>query len=113
MRLLRPSLVALSVVPAFGVAAACGSSSGGNASTADSGLGAEDSSLQDSGSQSDGPAMDGDAGDASVLDGSDGSDGGDGGILGANCPAVDAGNFAEAPHGPLPTMAYYGGPVMT
>jgi hypothetical protein len=49
--------------------------------------------------------------DSGVI--SDSGAGVDSGILGANCPAADAGGtFAEAPHGPLPTVVYNGGGIL-
>lgn len=117
MRSIHHSLLAFLGVSILGYAAACGSSSNGNTGTGlgtDSGT--EDSSMPESGSSS-GGGDSGSQGDATSHDGASDAasktDASDGGILGANCPAVDAGSsFAEAPHGPLPTVTYYGGPVM-
>jgi hypothetical protein len=68
----------------------------------------------DSGEDSSMPESGGDSSRDGATEAAPTTDGGDGGILGANCPAVDAGNpFVEATHGPLPTVTYYGGPVMT
>jgi hypothetical protein len=115
MRPVHRPLIAFLGFSSLGIAAACGSSSNGNNSSnlgTDSGEGGtEDSSMTESGS---GGGDSGSHNDATTgHDGGTTTDGGDGGILGANCPAVDAGTFVEAKHGPLPTVTYYGGPVMT
>src|SRR5215471_11745887 len=107
MRSIHRSLIATLGVSILGVAAACGSSSNGNTgSNLGTDSGANDSSTpesggggEDSGRQADATSHDG-ASDAAPT-----TDAGDGGLLGANCPAVDAGNpFVEAQHGPFPTV---------
>jgi hypothetical protein len=103
MRTRRLSLLAFLALPAVGAAVACGSSNqdGVDAGTRadDAGIGpdvsVEEASASDGGSQGDGKA-------AAM----------DTGIPGDNCPAVDAGNFVEAKHGPLPTMTNYGGAIL-
>ncbi len=101
MRALLPILLASSSLSVLGLAVACGSSPTSNNSAA-SGTDAspmpESGSGSSSGGQSDGSSPH-DAGT---------SDAGDGGA----CPAVGTGSFSPAAHGPLPTMAYYGGPVL-
>src|SRR5579884_3175422 len=123
MRTSHRSLLALLGVSLVGIAAACGSSSNGNSNSnlgddsgADSSLPETGGGGSDSGADADASTTtnhDGGTEAATMSDGASRGDASDGGILGANCPAVDAGTFAEAPHGPLPTVAYYGGPVMT
>ena len=112
MRPIHRSLLASLGVSLLGVAAACGSSSNGNTgSPLGTDSGTDDSSMPESGSGGDDS---GHQADATTHDAGPTTDAGDGGILGANCPAVDAGNpFVEAPHGPFPSVTYYGGPVMT
>ncbi len=100
------SLLALLLLPALGAAAACGSSSNQTPDAgSDAGSGADVS--VDTGT-------DGAAGDSSMVADSGAEAAVDSGILGANCPPFDAGTpFVEATHGPLPTMAYYGGPILS
>lgn len=100
---IRVLLIASLVVPAVGAAAACGSSQNNNSKLGAGDSGADVSVVQEAGTP------DVSAGDA-VAEASDD----DGGILGANCPAFDAGTpFVEATHAPLPTVAYWGGPILT
>jgi hypothetical protein len=97
----RLAFVALLLLPALGAAAACGSSSN---QTPDAG---SDAGSVDTGA-------DAASGDGSVPTESGAEAAVDSGILGANCPPFDAGTpFVEATHGPLPTMAYFGGPLLT
>jgi hypothetical protein len=111
MRTRRLPFFALLLSPAIAATAACGSSSsspppdaGADGSTPDARVDDMDSGAL----ANDGSASDAQAGN----DGPGGPSTGDGGILGANCPAVDAG-VTEATHAPLPTMAYFGGPILT
>lgn len=117
----RLSILALVSIPAVCAVVACGSSSGPGESpdggAADDSGASPDVSLGNEGDGSSG----GDAGpsgnDATTTDSATAADSGtsatDSGILGANCPAFDAGAFVEGTHAPLPTVAYYGGPTLT
>ena len=104
MRHLR-LLLALPIAPAL-VAAACGGSSNNPASPADSGAGASDSSTM---ADAIGPASDA----STVPESSTAVDASDAGpVLTGPCAAV-SGTFTEAQHAPLPTMAEFGGPIVT
>ncbi len=104
MRPLLPILLASSSLSVLALAAACGSSVSSNNSA----------NSTDSGASSDGPTPESGSSSGGQSDGSSPNDGGasDAGDGGA-CPAVGTGTFSPAAHGPLPTMAYYGGPVLT
>src|ERR1019366_1916932 len=104
----RLPLLALLLSPAVAPAFACGSSNSDtpDAGASDSGS-ALDDSLAETGTTDTGSPLDTGAPTDSGTEGAS-----DGGILGANCPAVDAGTFVEATHSPLPTMADFGGPVL-
>lgn len=105
MRPLLPILLASTSLSVLGLAAACGSSTSSNnspSSTSDASPMPESGSGSSSGGQSDGSSDGASAHDAGA------SDAGDGGA----CPAVGTGSFSPAAHGPLPTMAWYGGPVL-
>jgi hypothetical protein len=92
---------------------ACGSSSNGTSPGGDGGAPGTDASVPPTSDATVGPSADGSAGDGGGTSGDTGSGSNeDAGILGANCPAVDAAGFAEAPHGPLPTVVYSGGGIL-
>jgi len=101
MRTLLPILLASSSLCVLGLAVACGSSPTSNNSAAS---GTDASPMPESGSGS----SSGGQPDGSSPHDAGTSDAGDGGA----CPAVGTGSFSPAAHGPLPTMAYYGGPVL-
>ena len=103
----RISLLALLLSPAVAPAFACGSSNSGNPAGAGDSGSSSDVSVEDSGSTDTGSPQDTGAPTDSGTEAAS-----DGGILGANCPAVDAGTFVQATHSPLPTMANFGGPVL-
>ncbi len=103
MRNRRISLLALLLVPAVAAAAACGSSTNGtpDAGASDSGNVPDNTSIEDTGTSQDSAAPTDSGAEAAS----------DGGVLG--CPAFDAGTpFVEATHGSLPTMAYFGSPIL-
>lgn len=93
------------LLPATGAAVACGSSSN-PASPGDGGVdsgivadvGTQDTGVADTGLATTDATADGGAGEAA----SDGA-----------CPPPPTGAFTQAPHAPLPTVAYQGGPVLT
>lgn len=103
MRLLLPILLASSSLSLMGLAAACGSSTSSNNSPSST----SDASPSDASPESGSGSSSGGQSDGSSPHDAGTSDAGDGGA----CPAV-TGNFSPAAHGPLPTMAYYGGPVL-
>jgi hypothetical protein len=95
----RLTLCAFILVPAVGAAAACGSS--GNQNNPDAGTMTTDSGVPDVSVEDTGAPMDsGTSKDSTAT--SDGS-----------CAPAPTGPFTEATHGPLPTMAYFGGGIMT
>ena len=100
MRHRRVSLLALVLLPGIAVAAACGSSNSAtpDAGMADSGVTPE-TSTQDTGSEA--AVVDSGAQDSGAEAAGDGA-----------CPPPPSGPFVQAAHGPLPTMAYFGGPVL-
>ncbi len=109
MRHLR-LLLALPIVPALVVAAACGGSGSNPASPADSGAGAFDGSMI---ADAIGPESDAASDAARVPESSTTGDAGDAGetnTTGACAPVT--GTFTEAQHAPLPTMAEFGGPIV-
>ena len=100
----RAALLALPLVPALAIAAACGGSSTQDNPIADSGAPSLDSSTAiDTGSLPAPDASNVDTG-ATVDSGAPASDGG-------ACPAV-TGTFAEAAHGQPPNVSNLGGPVL-
>src|SRR5277367_3435777 len=113
MRLFARSLIASLVLAPLAVLPACGGSTssesaskGGDdagAAPVDASFPATDSAVATASGEPDAGGFEAGLPDASAQGTSS-----DAGILGADCPAVDAGAFVEGPHGPLPTVVYYG-----
>jgi hypothetical protein len=100
-RLSRLAMILL--FPGMGAAAACGSSS--NPASPDAGAGTEDSgSVADVTAQDSGAAMDSGAADTGTSEAAPGD---------GACPPPPTGAFTQATHAPLPTVAYFGGPILT
>jgi hypothetical protein len=117
MRKLYRSLIVLAVLSPAAVVPACSGSSnnGPPGSTGPDGS----TPVMDGGSQPTADGSKGNNGDsATPTDAGHVSDTGpttmnDSGVFGASCPPVDPTGFAEGPHGPLPTVVYQGGAVLT